>query len=454
MTIWTNERLARILGSDAAPDTPVVGISTDTRSIESGSLFVALEGERFDAHQFLAEARARGAAAAVVRRGTLKLDGLPFYEVDDTLQALGLLAKSRRAQIDGPVIGVTGTNGKTSTKEMLARALGTRWSVHATKENLNNLVGVPLTILSAPDGCEALVVEAGSNAIGEIARLREVIDPSIAVVTNVVAGHLEGFGSVEVALGEKLALLDRVPVGVVGLAPPELAERARDLAVRTITAGLSASADVRPTSHAIDEEGRAELQFASQTVRLPLIGRHQAENAMLALAVAQELKLVVADVAAALANVTVPQGRCEIIRSGGFLLVNDSYNANPASLVALLDTARALRTNRRLVVVLGTMLELGSESPRLHDEMARAVLAEKPDLVAALGEFIPAFEKHGDELGENLMCGGDPESLGKLLAARLSGGELVLLKASRGVQLERALPHLLPNSEVTCSTTC
>ena len=169
---WTSERIERALGVRVDRDLTVTGIATDTRTLGPGTLFVALVGDRFDAHGFLEQATARGATAAVVRRGTPPTPGLPYVEVGDTLVALGQLATERRRVVTGPVVVVTGTNGKTSIKELLATAIGTRWSVHATEGNLNNLVGVPLTIISAPPGCEAMVVEAGSSEPGDLGRSR------------------------------------------------------------------------------------------------------------------------------------------------------------------------------------------------------------------------------------------------------------------------------------------
>src|SRR5215210_6081888 len=186
------------------------GISTDTRSIAPGSLFVALQGERFDGHDHLPAAAAAGATGAVVRQGTRAVPGVVMFEVPDTLVAFGLLARARRRQIKGPVIAVTGTNGKTSTKEMLAAVLRTRYATYATRANLNNLVGVPLTILEAPADTEALIVEAGANLPGEIARYRGIIEPSLTVVTNAVSGHLEGFGSLAGVIEEKLSLTQDV----------------------------------------------------------------------------------------------------------------------------------------------------------------------------------------------------------------------------------------------------
>jgi UDP-N-acetylmuramoyl-tripeptide--D-alanyl-D-alanine ligase len=245
-------------------------ISTDTRAIAPGALFVALAGERFDGHDFLAAAAAAGAAAAVVRAGTPPVPGLSLLEVPDTLRAFGALAHARRASIPGPVVAITGTNGKTSTKEMLAAALGTRYVTYATRANLNNLVGVPLTILEAPEETEALVVEAGANLPGEIARYREIIAPRIVVITNAVAGHLEGFGSLDGVVEEKLSLTEGADLAVVGVDPPALAAGARRRARRTRTAALEGS-DLVPDRVELDAEARPVLTMGGSTARTRIL---------------------------------------------------------------------------------------------------------------------------------------------------------------------------------------
>ncbi|MFB3111352.1 MAG: UDP-N-acetylmuramoyl-tripeptide--D-alanyl-D-alanine ligase, partial [Gemmatimonadales bacterium] len=315
--IWTGERVAAVLNTDSGSDRSFSEVSTDTRTLRREALFVALTGEHFDGHGFLEAAREAGATGAVVRRGTPHLDGMEQFEVDDPLVALGLLARARRREVPGPVIAVTGTNGKTATKEMLAKALGTRWKVHSTIANLNNLIGAPQAILTAPDDTEALVLEAGANAIGEIERLRGIIEPTLAVVTNVSAGHLAGFGSLEAVLAEKVSLVRDVPMAVVGTRPEELFEEAGRSAHRVISAGTGGRADVAPDEWTVGEDGRVTLTFRGQRIELPLVGRHQVENAAIALAVAVELDLDLARVARALEQVSLPAGRGGVVRGGG-----------------------------------------------------------------------------------------------------------------------------------------
>jgi len=229
LSSWSSQQVAAALGIRAPAALTFTGISTDTRNPVPGTLFVALQGERFDAHDFLAQAKAAGATAAVVRRGTPPVAGFPLFEVPDTLAALGLLARARRRLLpqDAPVVAVTRVERETSAKEMIRSALATRRRVHATSGNLNNLVGVPLTILAAPDDANALVVEAGASLPGEIGKLRDIIEPTIAVVTNVGYAHLEGFGSTERLLQEKASLLDGVPVAIVGNSPALVAQAKR-----------------------------------------------------------------------------------------------------------------------------------------------------------------------------------------------------------------------------------
>jgi UDP-N-acetylmuramyl pentapeptide synthase len=197
-------------------------VSTDTRRIEPGALFVALVGERFDGHDYLAAARDQGATAAVVRRGTAPVAGLELLEVGDTLRAYGDIARARRRLLHGPVVCVTGNNGKTTVKEMVAAVLRSRFRVHATRANNNNLVGVPLTIIEAPWDVEALVIEGGGNVPGELPRYREIIEPTITVATNATEGHLEGYGSLEAIVADTVAVTAGVDLAVVGLEPPSL----------------------------------------------------------------------------------------------------------------------------------------------------------------------------------------------------------------------------------------
>jgi UDP-N-acetylmuramoyl-tripeptide--D-alanyl-D-alanine ligase len=417
-------------------------IVTDTRTLGPRSLLVALAGERFDAHDFLPQARAAGALGAVVRNGYPPVDGLVLYHVADTRDALGDLAALHRTRMTGPVIAITGQNGKTSTKEMTAAALSTRWRTHKTRANDNNLIGVPMTILGAPADAEALVVEAGANLPGEIARYREIIQPDIALVLNAGEAHLEGFGTVDAVVREKLSLTVDAPLAIVGMTPMTLAFGATSLARRVITAGLS-GADVVPDRVAMTADGRPIVSIDGQQFTLAARGRHQAGNAMFAWAAARELQLDLADVARALETFVVPGGRGELTQHGGLTIVNDGYNANPQSFATAIALAGELRGGRRLVFVAGGMRELGAQTVALHARVAKWLADLAPDVLGLVGDFEPAFAPFIDGFAGTVIAAPDADTLAPLLAAELQGDELVVLKGSRGATLERILPALL-----------
>jgi UDP-N-acetylmuramoyl-tripeptide--D-alanyl-D-alanine ligase len=364
-----------------------------------------------------------------------------MFEVPDTLVAFGLLARARRRRIKGPVIAVTGTNGKTSTKEMLAAVLRTRYTTYATRANLNNLVGVPLTILEAPPDTEALIVEAGANLPGEIARYRQIIEPTITVVTNAVSGHLEGFGSLAGVIEEKLSLTQDVALAIVGTEPKALADGARSRARLVRTAGLH-GAELVPDRVELDNAARPVITIAGKTFVLSARGLHQADNAVRVWAVVEALNLDPEHAGNALESFSLPGGRGELVHIGSLTILNDCYNANPQSFRAAIETAAALRSNRRLVFVAGTMRELGADSEALHAEIASALVRLQPDILAVVGEFVSAVEPYAGSLGDRLLRAADPLALAPMLAPRLSGDEVVVLKASRGVAMERIIPAL------------
>jgi len=414
MSPWAADLVQLALGLGARPaSAPWTAVSTDTRSIEQGALFLALTGDRFDGHDYLAAARGQGATAAVVRRGTAPVPGLELLEVDDTLRAYGDIARARRRLLTGPVVCVTGNNGKTTVKEMVAAVLRTRFRVHATRANNNNLVGVPLTIIEAPWDVEALVTE----------------------------GHLEGYGSLDAIVADTVAVTAGVELAVVGMEPRSLADGARRVARKVITVGWQ-DADRVPEVLGTDVLARPRVRLAGQEVQLPLPGRHQALNAEFAWAVAQAAGISAEAAARALASVTVPGGRSELSQAGALTILNDCYNANPHSFAASIATAGDLRRGRRLVFVAGTMRELGADAERLHREVAAQIVALDPELIAAVGEFVPAFQPWAGALGERLITADDAPAMGPLLASRLRGDEVLVLKGSRGAALERILPAI------------
>ena len=444
---WNAHLVTEALGMPVADwDHAYTGLSTDTRTMKAGDLFVALQGERFDAHDYLGDARLAEVGGVVVRKGTPRWPGFDWFEVDDTLVALGQLARLRREKFAGPVVAVTGTNGKTSTKELIVAALGARFArVHKSEKNLNNLVGVPLAVIAAPLEAEAMVIECGASLRGEIGRMRTIVRPDIAVVTNADAGHLEGFGSMAAVLEEKVALLIDAPTAVVGTRPAKLPESARRAAKKVITAAIEGPADWFAESVTMRAGGLPSFRVRGVEVELPLHGRHMVANAMIALAVADAVGIPLGDAARGLGAAQIPGGRSEISEIEGITVINDCYNANPSSLRSALDLLRDIRGSRRAIVVVGSMRELGAESETLHLDAARAVLDLGPDAVVAVGSFVAAFAALRDRTSATqFVAGATPEDVGAALKALLKPGDVVLLKASRGVRLERVLSMVWP----------
>lgn len=441
---WTLGRVAQALGLPryGGTDRALRAVTTDTRSLQAGDLFVALQGERFDAHDFLHDAVARGAAALVVHDASRVAGlGVPVLVVDDTLTALGALAHFYRAAWTIPVVAVGGSNGKTSTKELLKAALGARYQVHATTGNLNNQIGAPQTLLSLPLGTDCAVVEVGTNMPGEIPLLRAIVAPTVAVVTCVQEEHLEGFGDLAGVLAEESALCDEVELAVVPADEGGLITEARRRARRVITAGLG-TGDVSASAHGLNADGSGWLELDGVRAQVPLRGVHNLRNAMLALATARELGVPTADAAAGIARMAQPPMRSAVEPLGDALLLNDAYNANPGSARAAIELLTAVGVGRQRVVVLGTMRELGETSAQMHREIARAALQSDADVIAGIGDFREALEAEGKG-DPRVVLGGDVEDLWPVLQLRLHARAAILLKASRGVRLERLVPYLI-----------
>ncbi len=443
---WTLDRIAAALGEHASGSLPrgpasVNAITTDTRKIGKGDAFVALKGERFDGHDYLRDAVRDGASALVVSR-VPKLDtlGVPVYEVRDTLVALGALSRYWRRAWGKTIIGVAGSNGKTSTKDLIKAALSRSYSVHATTGNLNNRIGVPLSLLSLQPAAEIAVIELGTSLPGEVAILREIAEPDIALVTSIAEEHLEGLGDLAGVLREEAAVYDGVQVGIAPSAQPEIAAAARRKAGRVIVAGLDPDADVKPDRWEIGADGLGLIELDGVTIRPPMRGLHNLRNGMLALAVARECGVSYEDAAAGIAAMPQPKMRVAWEQVGDVTLINDAYNANPGSTRAAIELLQGTGSGRQRVIVLGTMRELGAASAQCHADIAGLALASGADIVAGIGEFAPALEKQNER--ERVITAPDVEDLWPRLQARLQRDAIILLKASRGVQLERLVPHL------------
>jgi UDP-N-acetylmuramoyl-tripeptide--D-alanyl-D-alanine ligase len=443
---WTLDRLADALKEHAAASlprgsAPVTGITTDTRKIGKGNVFLALKGDRFDGHDYLRDAVRDGAAAVVVSKAPkLGVLGVPVYEVRDTLIALGALGGYWRQAWGKTVIAVAGSNGKTSTKDLLRAALSRTYSVHATTGNLNNRVGVPLTLLALPPDADVAVIELGTSLPGEVAILRDIARPDISLVTSIAEEHLEGLGDLAGVLREEAAAYDGVSVAITPSAQPEIADAARAKAQRVIVAGLDDNADVKPDRWEMGPDGLGVIEIGGVTVRPPVRGLHNLRNAMLALAAARECGVASEDAAAGIAAMPQPKMRVAWEQLGNVTLINDAYNANPGSTRAAIELLQGTGSGRQRVIVLGTMRELGAASAKCHADIAGLALASGADIVAGIGEFAPALERQNEQ--GRVITAPDVEDLWPQLQARLERNAIILLKASRGVQLERLVPHL------------
>ena len=443
---WTLDRIAAALHGQSAGSLPrgsasVSGITTDTRKIGKGDVFVALKGERFDGHDYLSDAVRDGASALVVSQvPKLNSLGVPIYEVRDTLVALGALAQYWRRAWGKTIIGVAGSNGKTSTKDLIRAALSRSYAVHATTGNLNNRIGVPLSLLSLQPDAEIAVIELGTSLPGEVAILRDIAEPDIALVTSIAEEHLEGLGDLAGVLREEAAVYEGVAVGIAPAAQPEIAEAARGKANRVIVAGLEPGADLKPDRWEIGPDGLGVIETGGVTIRPPVRGLHNLRNAMLALAVARECGVSYEDAAAGIAAMPQPKMRVAWEQVGDVTLINDAYNANPGSTRAAIELLQGTGSGRQRVIVLGTMRELGAASAQCHADIAGLALASGADIVAGIGEFAAALEKQNER--ERVITAPDVEDLWPQLQARLQRDAIILLKASRGVQLERLVPHL------------
>ena len=432
---------------------PVTGVSLDSRTLGVGEAFFAIQGHRLDGHAFLADAAGRGASCLVVHALSDDVPAnVPLVLVEDTTKALGRLAAWHRARFAIPVVAVTGSNGKTTTKELIAGVLGARWHVLKPASSFNNQWGLPLTLLRLAPEHQALVVEIGTNRPGEIAYLAEIARPTIGVVTNVAAVHTEFLGSLDAVREEKAALVRAVgPEGrvVLNADDPRVAGMAREAHGRVVTFGRAAGAQVRASGEAA--AGPQALGFvleaegAREPVTLAFAGRHNVVNALAAAAVGVALGWPLAEIARGLASARPVAGRCVWRTAGAVRVLDDTYNANPASLRAALDAVAAgCPPDGRLVVALGDMLELGPLTEEAHREAGRAVVAAGAAGFVGFGRhmLLAVEAARAEGLADAHPVTTFEDSVAHLLK-RLAPGDTVLVKGSRGMRMERVVDALV-----------
>lgn len=431
-------------------NTKVSGFSTDSRSLQPGELFIPLRGEHYDGHDFLAQAARHGAAACLSEEMVGGLT-IPVVQVDDSLKALGDLAAAVRNQFRGPVVSITGTTGKTTTKEMLASILMRTGDGLKSAGNYNNLIGVPLTLFGLQESHQWAVVEMGMSERGEIARLTEITAPQIGVITNVGRAHLasmENIDAIARAKGELFANLSSGGTAVANADDPYVVQLPVANGVRRVLYGLSRQAHVR-AEQVIASNGAVKFVLLvagePRAVRLSLPGRHNVMNALAAAAAAQVLEVSLDDIVAGLENFKPVPGRMELIGlAGDVLLLEDSYNANPLSMRAALDALHDLGGQGRRIALLGDMLELGLAAKELHREIG-VIAAGCVDWLFVFGDLAAEIGQGAIEAGFNpqhIVAGESHAAIAARLASMLQPGDRVLLKGSRGMHLEKIVALL------------
>ena len=428
-------------------DVTIFRVSTDSRTLQPGDLFVPLRGENFDGHKFVQQAVERGAAGAMVEenwKGTTAAD-FALIRVADTLVGYQTLAANYRASLPLKVIAITGSNGKTSTKDFVAATLAKKFRVTKTEGNFNNHVGLPQTMLAANRDDEIAVWEIGMNHPGEIAALAKLAAPDVAIVTNVGIAHIEFMGSREAIATEKGALVEAVgPNGTVILnADDAFSETiAKRTSAKIILAGIEKGSvragDVRQSATGSEFtilEGAHRCR-----AQLPVPGTHMVQNAILAVAAGRAFGLSLEECAAGLASTPLTKARLQITEINGIQFIDDSYNANPDSMKAALRTLIELDADGRRIAVLGEMGELGDESERGHREVGEAAAELNVDELIAVGPAGAAIARAAEKAGlENSKAVDSPEKAAELLGENASPGDLILVKGSRTARMERVL---------------
>jgi UDP-N-acetylmuramoyl-tripeptide--D-alanyl-D-alanine ligase len=442
---------------EAAGGTTFSGVSTDTRQIRPGQLFVPLSGDRFDGHDYLAAAHEAGAVASLWQKDRPQPAdaGIPLLLVDDTLAALQRLAAHYLGALQAKVVAVTGSNGKTTTKDLITSVLSTRYRVHKTEGNFNNHIGLPLTILRAEPGTEVLVLEMGMSDHGEIALLSNLAKPDIAVITNIGESHLLQLGSRRNIARAKLEIVQGLKPGgvlIVNGDEPLLAEEmdALDLqdGVEVVTFGQSETCGLSVSNIDVSaERTRFDVRMGhlTQTYEIPVPGQHNAVNALAAAAAGGALGLTPEQIGEGLSAVKLTGMRIERTRArNGAVMLNDAYNASPTSVRAALSLAAGLNGYRNKRLVLGDMLELGPDEAAFHEEIGRSLTAETADFVYLYGPL----SMHTAKAAEQAFAPGavrhfaDKRELTDTLLRETEPEDLVLVKASRGMKLEEIVAAL------------
>lgn len=423
------------------------GYSIDSRTIQHGDLFFAVKGERIDGHDFVESALTAGAAAAVVSKEQYPKFAVKsrLLAVDDTLVALQSLGAAVRRLWGKAVVGITGSMGKTTTKECIAHVLSSRFRVLKSVGNLNNHFGLPLQLLRLEPEHEIAVIEMGMSHAGEITALAKLAQPNIGVITNVAPVHLEFFDSIAEIARAKYELIATLPSGgtaVLNADDEYVSQFGRDFHGKVVTFGVHKPADVCARNVATHGQQGSEFDIIINGLRehavLPLVGEHNIVNALAAVAVAIECGIQPSSAVASLASISPADRRGQVEKLGGSTIVNDCYNSNPKALRAMVDALVSLPAKRRIVVA-GEMLELGPTGGALHRECGEYIASRNIDVLIGVRGLAASMVEAARVKGMKASFMATPEDAGEWLANEVREGDAVLLKASRGVRLEKAL---------------
>ena len=430
-----------------SPEEVAVGYSIDSRTVGAGQLFFAVQGERLDGHDFVEQALKNGAVAGVVRKDQLGRypEDARLLAVEDTLMALQTLATAVRKLWGKPLVAVTGSAGKTTTKEAIAHVLSAQFRVLKSEGNFNNHFGLPLMLLKLEPEYDVAVIEMGMSHAGEIRALAKIAQPEIGVVTNVAPVHLEFFDSIAGIARAKYELVESLPANgtaVLNADDEYVSQFGRDFKGKVVMYGTRPTADVR--AEKICSKGREGTEFevvigsVREAARLPLVGEHNVLNALAAVAVGLERGMKPSEAVAALATLAPAEKRGEVLQLGNITAINDCYNSNPKALEAMVDAMAAMAAKRRIVVA-GEMLELGSAGEELHRKAGRHIAGKKIEVLLGVRGLAKAMVESARDAGICAEFVASSEEAGEWLAREARDGDLVLLKASRGVKLEKAL---------------
>lgn len=429
---------------------PIRGVTIDSRSASEGDLFIAIRGQNHDGHDYLPQAAQAGCVATIIDAGfemsepLMKQFPAGVIAVADTRAALLDLGAFYRGVIPATVVGVTGSNGKTTVKRMIDHILRKRLEGTASPKSYNNDIGVPLSLLSAGGGDDYVICEIGTSGPGEIARLARAVKPNIAVITSIAEAHLDRLESVDHIAVEKAALLAWLgerDIAVVTADSPALDHALKSYEKRLIRFGISPTAQLRVTDYKSDGRSQRFQINDRDWVELPLPGRHNALNALAAIAVAARFGFTQEDAAQALADFKGVEQRLEWIDAGDIDIINDAYNANPRSLLAAVDVLADVKAKRR-VLLAGDMLELGEASAQIHADTGRAIGARRVDMVIGIGEMGKVLAESARRVGKDAETFATVVQAGEALGGLLQAGDVVLLKASRGMRLETLVPAI------------